>query len=336
MILVTGGTGFLGQNMLPILCAAGYPVRLITRSPEAYPWLRHLGAEVIQADITDAKALYQAALGAQYIIHAAGLFRFWGRTEDFEDTNARGTHNIMEAARRAGVEKIVHVSTLAVAGFQRIPVLIDEDYPPAPVDAYQRTKLAGERIALTYHRDHDVPVVIARGGAFYGPHGRYAFNRLFFEDPLMRRLPMGVDGGRHITFPVYIKDMAQGLLLCLEKGRPGEIYNLCSQSLSHREVEKTIARLSGTSAFRIHAPEAIMVPFARILTWLGNLIGREPHYVINMHSYIFGEWLISTEKARRELGFRPTPFEEGVRETLQWYVDAGLWKPKKGFFAYHA
>ncbi|NJL92712.1 MAG: hypothetical protein HC915_02750 [Anaerolineae bacterium] len=146
----------------------------------------------------------------------------------------------------------------------------------------------------------------------------------------MNHLPMGVDGGRHLTFPAYIKDVAQGLLLALERGRPGEVYNICSQSLTHREVEQTIARLSGTSAFRLHAPGWVMIPFARLLTALGGALGREPHYVINMRPYIFGEWRISIAKARQELGFTPTPFEEGVRETLQWYADTGLWKPRKG------
>jgi len=73
----------------------------------------------------------------------------------------------------------------------------------------------------------------------------------------------------------------------------------------------------------------VMVPFATVLTWLGQLVGQEPHYVINMRPYIFGEWHVSIEKAKRELGFMPTPFETGARETLQWYLDTGLWKPRQ-------
>lgn len=331
MILVTGGTGFLGRNLLPILCEAGYEVRVISRTPQAYPWLADLCVEAIQADIADAAAVHAAAKGVRYIIHAAGLFRFFGRTDDFDHTNIDGTRNILEAAAAAGVEKLVHVSTIAVAGFPRDPTqIIDEAYPSQPIDDYQRTKVAGEKLVLEHVQRHGVPAVILRGGAFYGPHGRYAFNKLFFEDPLINHLPMGVDWGRHITFPVYIKDMARGCLLGLEKGRAGEIYNICSQSLTHREVERTIARLSGTSAFRIPAPGRVMVPFARFLTWLSRLSGREQKYVITMRPYILGEWNVSIEKARRELGFQPTPFETGVRETLQWYAESGLWKPKKG------
>ena len=330
MILVTGGTGFLGRNMLPVLLEAGYPVRVITRQPEAHPWLRQMDVEVITADVADAEAMASAAQGMRYIIHAAGLFRFLGKAQAFDETNIIGTNNILAAAESAGVEKLVHVSTIAVAGFPRDPhQVIDERFESMPVDDYQRTKLAGEKIVLSHVTLHNIPALIVRGGAFYGPHGRYAFNRLFFEDPLITHLPMGIDRGRHITFPAYIKDVARGILLGLEKGVPGEIYNISSQSLPHREVERTIARLSGTTAFRFHAPGNLMVPVAWVLTRISERTGHEMLYVSNMKPYIFGEWNVSIEKARHELGFEPTPFEDGVRETLKWYLESGLWTPKK-------
>ena len=330
MILVTGGTGFLGRNLLPILLDAGYPVRLISRQPENYPWLADLDIEVITADVVEREKVFAAMEGVRYVVHGAGLFRFWGQTSDFEQTNIRGTQNILEAAAHVGIEKLVHVSTIAVAGYPRDPKrIIDEDYVCQPMDDYQRSKVIGEQQALAAVQELGVPAVIIRGGAFYGPHGRYAFNKLFFEDPLANHLPMGVDGGKHLTFPAYIKDVARGLLLGLEKGRPGEVYNISSQTLTHREVERTIARISRTSAFRLHAPRVLMIQVARLLTLLTELTGRERRYVITMEPYIFGEWNVSIEKARQELGFEPTPFEEGVRETLQWYIDAGLWKTKR-------
>jgi dihydroflavonol-4-reductase len=330
LILVTGGTGFLGRNMLPILIEAGYPVRVITRRPDEHPWLSSLDVQVIQADVADANAMNQAAKGVRYIIHAAGLFRFLGKTQDFDDTNILGTKHLLDAALAASVEKVVHVSTIAVAGYPRDPQqIIDEDYPPQPHDDYQRTKLAGEHIVLQQVAAHHVPAVIIRGGAFYGPYGRYAFNKLFFEDPLIHHLPMGVDWGRHITFPAYIKDVARGILLGLEKGKPGEIYNISGKSISHREVETTIARISGTSAFRIPSPSSLMVPAAKILTLISKITGHEVLYVSNMRPYILGEWNVSIEKACRELDYQPTPFEIGVRETLEWYIESGLWKSKK-------
>ncbi|NJL92713.1 MAG: NAD-dependent epimerase/dehydratase family protein [Anaerolineae bacterium] len=166
MILVTGGTGFLGRNMLPLLLQAGYAVRVITRQPEAYPWLGPLPVDIFQGDITDLPTVQRATEGARYVIHAAGLWRFWGRAADFEAANTLGTHNVLEAARQAGVEKLVYVSTIAVAGYPREPILIDETCPPQPVDAYQRSKLAAEQLLLAAHQSGGLRGVIVRGGLF--------------------------------------------------------------------------------------------------------------------------------------------------------------------------
>jgi nucleoside-diphosphate-sugar epimerase len=316
--------------MLPILLEHGYQVRVISRHPQDYPWLKELPVEVIAADIEDGAAMHQAAQGVRYIIHAAGLFRFWGKKQDFEETNFLGTRNMLDAALAAGVEKMVHVSTIAVAGFPRNrQTVIDETYPPQPTNNYQRTKLKAEQLALEYFHQHQLPIVSIRGGAFYGPYGRYGFNQVFIEDPLFNFLPLGVDGGQHVMFPAYVKDVAKGILLGLEKGRPGEIYNINSQALNHRQINEAVAKIAGTSPFRLYAPGVLMLALAQVLTWVSSLVGREMHYVVDMKPYTFGEWNVSIEKARRELGYEPTPLEVGIRETLDWYASEGLWKWRK-------
>lgn len=327
MILVTGGTGFLGRNLLPILLEHQYNVRVITRTPDAYPWLDKLNVEVFEADVTDRDAIFEAIQGCNGVVHAAGKFRFWGDTEAFRATNVQGARNVMDAALQAGVGKFVHISTVVVIGQPESNGEIDETHPCRPMDGYQRSKLAGEKLALSYYHDHGLPVTILRPGAFYGPHGRYAFNKLFFEDPLRKR-PIGVEGGRFYTFPAYIKDVAQSIVLALQKGKSGEIYNICSQYLQHREVDDIIAEEAGISRFHIYFPQRLMVPFARLLTLAGEAFNIEPYYPITLQSYILNDWKVSSLKAQAELGFKPTPFREGVRETLRWYRDIGLWKPK--------
>lgn len=328
MIFVTGGTGFLGHNLLPMLCEAGYAVRMISREPEQHPWLKTLNLEVIRADVTDRAAMFEAIQGCRYVVHAAGKFRFWGKREQFLETNVTGSQNVMDAALAAGVEKFIHISTVVVIGNPISLQEIDETHPANPADAYQESKLAGENVALHYYHEHGLPVVILRPGAFYGPHGRYAFNKMFFEDPL-RGLPVGVNRGQYNTFPAYIKDVARSVIQALEKGRPGEIYNICSQYLTHREVDRIIAAEAGLSNFHVYFPGFVMIPFAWLLTGLGKLTGREPKYPINLRSYIFNDWRVSTEKAKRELGFQPTPFDQGVRETLEWYRSIGVGKTKR-------
>lgn len=322
-ILVTGATGFLGHTLCPYLVERGYRLRALVRPASAWEFLRPLGVELAWGDIRDPAAVYAATMGCQAVVHAAGKFRFWGRREDFFSVNLDGSRYALEAARRASVERFIYISTVAVIGAPRNGVVIDETYSPTPWDDYQRSKLEAERLTLRYHQEHGLPSLVLRPGAFYGPGGRYAFNRLFFEDPL-KGLPVQVQGGQCITFPVYIQDVAQGVDLALKRGRPGEIYNVSGPSMSHREVNGTVDRLLGYRIWRLNVPTGVMLALARAWTWLSRYTRREPYYPLNLALYVFYDWEVSSEKARRELGFVPTSFEEGARATLAWYRELGM------------
>ena len=239
-VFVTGGTGHLGHHLVPALLEAGYTARVLTRHPDDYPWLRRPGVEIIPGDVTDAPAMIEAVHGCRYVVHAAGKFRFWGKREQFEQTNVTGAENVMKAALRAGVEKYVHISTVVVVGRPLPERLVDETHPTDPVEPYQRSKLKGERLALHHYRNHDLPAVILRPGAFYGPHSRYAFNRLFIEDPL-KGIRIQVNRGRLITFPAYVGDVAAAICAALIKGVSGQVYNICGECLSHREANRIVS-----------------------------------------------------------------------------------------------
>lgn len=318
MILVTGGTGFLGRHLIPTLCRNGRQVRVLARHPEAHPWLtQYPNVEIMQGDIVDADSVRRALAGCDEVIHAAGYFRFWGSEADFDATNVGGMRCLLDAIREHPVKRIVHISTVAVIG-EPSPNIIDETHPACPADAYQRSKLRAETLALDYHQRYGLPLVILRPGAFYGPLGKYGFNRLFFKDP-MRGIVMQVDGGHYITFPVYVGDVAQGALLALERGRPGEIYNICGESLTHREVFDLVFQLAHLHWPRLPIPGWLGVGVARILTSLSNLTKQEPFWPLNLRSYVYNNWRVSCEKAKRELGFVPLPFRTGAERTIAWY-----------------
>jgi dihydroflavonol-4-reductase len=203
--------------------------------------------------------------------------------------------------------------------------VITEATPARPADAYQRSKRDGENLARMLHRSTRLPVVILRPGAFYGPWGHYAFNRLFFEDPL-KGLRIQVHRGRRITFPVFVPDVARAILAALRLGRPGETYNVSGESITHREANAIISRLAGVSPVRLNVPAAAMVALAKAWTRLAERTGREPYYPINLAAYVFNDWRVSSAKAEAELGFAATPFEEGARQTLEWYWESGLFR----------
>lgn len=320
MIFVTGGTGFLGHHLIPALCRAGYAMRVLTRNPDVNTWLRRYPKlEIIHGDLADADLLNRAVAGCQYVIHAAGLFRMWGDKERFYAINAQGTENLLRASVSAQVERFIYISTAAVAGLPKPDVIVDENYPPSPFDPYQQSKLDAERAVMRYFREHQLPSVVLRPGAFYGPMGDYAFNRLFFRDP-MRGIIMQVEGGRHITFPAYVPDVAQGIVKTLACGRDGEIYNISGDWITHKEAYDIVCEEANIRWPRLRLPGKSGLYAGYALEALWGITGREPFWPVNLlRSYVFNDWRVSSEKARQELGFQPTEFRVGARETIAWY-----------------
>lgn len=317
-ILVTGATGFVGRNLCLYLAEKKYRVRALVRRTSDYGFLDALGAEKAWGDLRDPASVMAAAEGCRAIIHAGAVFRFWGRREEFWAVNVQGTQNALEAARRAGMSRFVHISTIAVVGKPPTEGLITEETSCQPQDAYQESKLEAERRVLAFGRESGLPVIVLRPGAIYGPWSHYAFNRLFVEDPL-RGLAFRVHGGRHITFPVFVRDVAWAAEAALTRGCPGEVYNICGPCMSHREVGEALERLIGRNIRWIPAPAWGMIVLARVWTAISRWTGREPYYPIGLYPYVFYDWRVSAEKAQRELNYEPTPLEEGLRQTLEWY-----------------
>lgn len=320
MILITGATGFLGRHLVPLLIQNGYPLKALVRPTSDTRFLEENGvALAVAQDISSEDEVAQACNGCEAVIHAAGEFRFWGTYEAFYKTNVAGTKAVVQGCHKAGVKRLIHVSTIAVAGEFPTGSLIDESHPPNPQEDYQETKLEAEKVALN-GRSAALDVVIIRPGAFYGPWGSYAFNRLFFEEPL-RGWRIKVAGGKHVQFPVYVPDVAQGVLLALQNGQDGEIYNICGESMTHNACNDMISDLAGISRFRIPIPKTAVLALAWSWTQLSKLTNIEPFYPINLRLYVFQDWNISIEKAKNELGFKPTPFKEGAAETLKWFSE---------------
>ncbi|GAB4577960.1 MAG: NAD-dependent epimerase/dehydratase family protein [Anaerolineales bacterium] len=311
-LFLTGGTGFLGHHLVPRLVKQGYRVRLLVR--REVPGTPAQGVEYVRGDVTNAASVQSGMAGCQYVVHAAGLFRFWGTEADFHQINVQGTRNIVQAAEQVGVLRLIHVSTIAVIGQAPPGQPITEMTPCHPLDAYQRSKLAGERVV----RETSLPTVILRPGAFYGPGGTYGFNRLFIQDP-MRGVRIQVDGGKRLIFPVFVPDVAWAVTCVLQHPTAQGIYNICDQPRSHRDINRLVSQLLGISLFRLSVPRVPILAFAGLLEFLAHYTHREPFFPLNLRHYVFNDWPVSSARARLELGFQPTPIEEGLRETVMWY-----------------
>jgi dihydroflavonol-4-reductase len=146
-----------------------------------------------------------------------------------------------------------------------------------------------------------------------------------------------VHRGRRITFPAFTPDVAHAISAALKLGRPGEVYNISGESLTHRQVNLIISRLAGISPWRFNVPASLMLALARAWTRLAERTGREPYYPINLAGYVFHDWRVSSAKAQAELDYCPTPFEDGARQTLEWYWASGLFRrPRRAQLSYAA
>jgi nucleoside-diphosphate-sugar epimerase len=324
LILVTGATGFLGRNLCEHLARQGYRLRALARPTSDVTFLEALGAEIAIGDVRDLDSVRTALAGCDMVIHAAARFRLWGPPELFEEINLWGTRNMLATAYAQGVRRFVHVSTIIVVGPQPPGTIITEATPYSPYhgDNYARTKMGGERLALSY-AEIGLPVIVLRPGALYGPWGHYAFNRLFFEE-FLRGWRVQVHQGRHVIFPCYVGDAAVAIEAALTRGRMGEVYNVSGKSITHREANETVSRLAGKSSWRIDVPASLMINLARLLEFIALFTQREPFYPLNLVPYVFEDWHVCSDKARRELGFEPVSFEEGARQTLEWYGKIGF------------
>lgn len=314
-LLVTGATGFLGKHLLPILLDSGIPLRLLVRDASKISLPPTASVTFAQADLTDPPGVRAALEGCCAVIHAGALFRFWGSAPQFERTNLQGTRNLLEAAQSVGgIERFIHISTIAVIGKTPANETITEETRCLPQDDYQRSKYAAEQLAL----HSELPVIVLRPGAFYGPGSTYGFNRLFIGEPLSG-WRVQVEKGRRLIFPVYVRDVAQAALLALQRGKPGQIYNICDDAVSHAQVNEMVSRLAGISTWRLNVPAKLMLLLAALMEQAAALSHREPFYPLNLRHYVFQDWRVSNAKARHELGFVPTPLVDGLRETIAWY-----------------
>ncbi len=321
-ILITGGTGFLGRHLVPRLLGLGHRVRLLVRPTSDTSWLPAEGVELVQGDITDAESVRRGLEGVSFVVHAAGLFRFWGSDSRFQRVNTTGTGIIAGEAARAGVKRFVYISTVVVVGKPPPGELITEETCCDPRDGYQRSKLAAEGEILAHVARGELPAVILRPGAFYGPQGEYGFNRLFIIDPL-RGMRVQVEGGRRLVFPVFVPDVAWAIARVLEQPGlgGGEIFNVCGEPVTHRALNDLVSEIAGINHWRLNTPRQLMIALAALMELWAKANRREPFYPLNLRHYVFNDWPVSSEKARRALGFQPTPLADGLRKTVGWWRD---------------
>lgn len=277
----------------------------------------------VEGDLSNREALARLVEGAEAVVHVAAVYRTAGHPDSYyRDVNVGGTERLLEAAARAGVRRFVHTSTVGVHGSVRHPPA-DESAPFEPGDVYQETKAEAETLALRFHRERGLPVVVLRPGAIYGP-GETRLRKLFRA--IARRRYAVVGSGRPHYHLVYIEDLLDGYELALECPQAaGEAFIIAGpRYVSQTELAALVARHTGGRVLPFRIPAAPLQLAGDLCEALCVPFGIDPPLHRRRVDFWTKSRAFSIAKARQVLGYAPrVDLDEGVARTAAWYREAG-------------
>jgi nucleoside-diphosphate-sugar epimerase len=331
-ILVTGGTGFLGQRLVRRLLDQGYPVRIFARRP-ARPEPRREkllatlvsgGAELAWGDLTNPAAVSDAVRGVDTIFHLAGRLLIWGaREQEYIDLHIEGTRNLLAACRRNGpLRRLVYCSSTGVLGPSG-PEPLGEDAPLRPTNIYEATKAEGERLAHQAAGD-GLPVVVARPALVYGPGD---LHMLSWFQAIQRGMYRVVGRGDNLYRPIFVEDVTAGLQLCAEHPRAvGRTYHLVGdETLTIRQLSQGIADALDAPLHPRSLPTPLAYTLGALIEALPGLPARARPLTRSRVRFMTQNRVYSGERARQELGFTPrVSLARGLPCTVDWYRSQGL------------
>ncbi len=327
-VLVTGATGFCGGHLALRLRRDGHPVRALVRPTAKTDHLTAAGVELVTGDLRERADVERAAAGVARIYHIAAVYRTAKHPDSYyADINVGGTVNVLEAARKHGVARTIHCSTIGVHGdVQEFPCT--ETSPFNPGDIYQRTKLEGEQAAQAAFKA-GLPGVVFRPAGMYGP-GDLRFLKLF----------KSVNDGRFVMFGsgetfyhlVYIDDLVDGILLCGEHPAAlgGTFIIAGDRWVSLNEWVAEIAKALGVPKPWLRLPYWPLEAAAVACEGICKPLGIEPPLHPRRAHFFKKHRAFSIEHARQVLGYAPrVSLAEGVRRTAEWYLAEGHIRRRK-------
>ena len=312
--LVTGGTGLIGSHVVRALAERGDDLRLTVRPSSRLDNLDGLEYEAVRCDVLDRRALRRALRDVDRVFHVAGHTSLRASRETLQRANVQATRTVLEECLRAEVSRVVYTSSVAAIGPAAPGSTADETSPFQPRAAdvpYVAAKREAEIEALRLAAK-GLPVVIVNPAHVLGRGDLYRSSTDVVRRFLRRQIPAYVDGAINV---VSARDVAAGHLLADAKGTPGERYILGNRNYTFDRFFADLGRLSGVE------PPAVKLPLAAALAFvaaLEQLPGRPAATSTEVRGAAMW-WTYRNNRARRELGFKPSPHEEALEETIAWY-----------------
>jgi farnesol dehydrogenase len=324
-VLVTGVTGYLGGRTAHALAGAGHAVRGFVRDPERWRD-RPAQAEAAVGDVTDPATLRAAAAGCDAVVHAAAHVKVWDRDRSrFDAVNVGGLRSAADAADAVGVP-LLYVSSFIALGPTDGRVF-DEETPRTPGEAhndYERTKWAADLLARRLAAEGR-PIVRVYPGVVYGPGALTAGNHVVraLLQHARGKLPGVLGPGDRRQCFAYADDVAAGIATALVRAAAGSAYILGGENRTVTELFDAFAAESGIPAPTRHVPYAVAGLVGRLQRGWAEATGREPELTDEVVGVYRHEWAYASTRAERELGYRITPFREGIARTVAWMRETG-------------
>jgi dihydroflavonol-4-reductase len=320
---VTGGTGFIGINLIQLLVNEGWDVTALHRPASNITYLKRVPIKLAEGSITDRESL-DAAIpeGTDVVFHVAGDTNMWSKRNAQQNAiNIDGTRNMIDVSVAQGVGVFVHTSSVSAWG--RVKGVVTEETPQAGKNSwinYERSKYLGEQEALK-GVDRGLKVVVMNPGGVAGPYDTNTWGQLFF---MLRdnALPAASPGTVTIS---HVHDVVAAHLVAASKGKSGERYLLGGDDVRVVDFIGEIARVAGVAKAPKKAPPWVLKVFGRLSVMVAAITGKEPDVTpeIAAMTSVTGT-SYSSEKAIRELDYRFQPMTVAVQDNYDWLVKEGL------------
>ncbi|HKZ06950.1 MAG TPA: hopanoid-associated sugar epimerase [Methylomirabilota bacterium] len=322
--LVTGGTGFVGANLVRELLADGDRVRVLARPGGDRRALEGCDVEIAEGNLLDPASVRRAVVGVERVYHVAADYRLWAPDPSvLFRANVDGTRHVLEAAIQAGATRIVYTSTVGALGIPKDGTPGHEATPVSLADMvgpYKASKFVAEEVARELAA-RGAPVVIVNPSAPIGPWDvKPTPTGQMIVDFLRGKMVASLDTGLNI---VHVRDVARGHILAAERGRVGERYVLGHVNLSLLEIFQALARLTGLPAPRFRVPYALAWLAAAGMEGMARLTGGTPAVPLTAVRMARKRMYFSADKAVRELGLPQTPAERALGDAVEWFVARG-------------
>jgi len=322
--LVTGGTGFVGANLVRELLARGERVRVLARAGGDRRALEGCAVEICEGDLLDTASVARAVAGVRRVYHVAADYRLWAPDPSvLYRANVDGTRHVIAAAVAAGVARIVYTSTVGALGIPKDGAPGDEATPVGlgdMVGPYKASKFLAEQVALEAAAG-GAPIVIVNPSAPIGPWDvKPTPTGQMVVDFLRGKMVGTVDTGLNL---IHVRDCARGHVLAAERGTVGEKYILGHENLALGDIFRRLAALTGLPAPRFRVPYAVAWGAAACMEGVAKLTGRPPAVPLTAVRMARKRMFFSPAKAVRDLGLPQTPVDEALRDAVEWFVAHG-------------